>query len=83
MLKFYVQQFDFTHLDFDIALRQLLARFRLPGEAQKVREKRPHRDSKRERGRETYRDTEREQRTDKLPIRRHMYTQGRRDTERV
>jgi len=31
-----IEQFDFADLDFDIALRQLLYTFRLPGEAQKI-----------------------------------------------
>lgn len=36
VLEHYVSLFDFTCLDLDIALRRLLAKFHLPGEAQKI-----------------------------------------------
>ena len=32
----YVDQFNFSDMDFVYALRQFLAQFRLPGEAQKI-----------------------------------------------
>jgi Sec7-like guanine-nucleotide exchange factor len=36
VLRLFCSYLDFTDLDFDIAMRQLLSRFRLPGEAQKI-----------------------------------------------
>lgn len=36
VLHAYVEQFDFSNMEFDNALREFLSRFRLPGEAQKI-----------------------------------------------